>query len=627
MSEIKLSIIAESLGKDIENLGDDLIAAIHRGFEKIARQAVIRGKELADTKLKTTRDDYKNALDYEQPDSQTYMVVLRGKHANAVEDGYCVLFNPKLQKRLQPKILTDKGNIPLTDLKIGDKVLNKNGKFTEVLAIHINSLFDNYQMQYVKSIKKSTTYNNKHHRYYDGFKCNSCHLLSWFSRCDTQKYYKKNKIIHCPLCIKQIYYVKIIMPNNKNLLLTPEHYIWTSTGYKMAKDLTIKDKIAYVYNNICQNKNCNNPANKQYCSKSCATKINMKKCLIQGTHNSQQIGSRGQWHNKMALIRKNGSQFEHNFENIFKQYNIKYVKQFPIRVAREDGIKTVYRIDFYLPKYKIAIEIDGKFHDKPKAIIHDKLRDHRIQILGVETIRIHWSQWNINKYNCIDQIIRRINNHNNKYRPIFIAPTTIKQLYVNNGFNTPFKFDITVKNDSSYVCQGMVIHNSGFSMKEGLLKNSKRIGPGGRYNIIPFYYSPRSKQNFGQLKNKLNQEVEKIARSKGLKKTFREEPTAQYPKGKPRQGTVWRMPKDFKIGKPLFRGHPDPQLEYLRGLTKIQKTYKVATQGYFMTFRTVSDSSEPGSWFHPKWDGAKIWPLLEDFVEREATELVKSLLT
>ena len=45
-------------------------------------------------------------------------------------------------------------------------------------------------------------------------------------------------------------------------------------------------------------------------------------------------------------------------------------------------------LDLYCPKFKLAIEVDGKSHDSEEAKKYDKLRQEYIETLGIRFIRI-----------------------------------------------------------------------------------------------------------------------------------------------------------------------------------------------------------------------------------------------
>ena len=47
-----------------------------------------------------------------------------------------------------------------------------------------------------------------------------------------------------------------------------------------------------------------------------------------------------------------------------------------------------YIIDFYCPKLKIAIEIDGDVHEQEKQKKHDRVRQEYLEQIGIKFIRI-----------------------------------------------------------------------------------------------------------------------------------------------------------------------------------------------------------------------------------------------
>jgi len=47
-----------------------------------------------------------------------------------------------------------------------------------------------------------------------------------------------------------------------------------------------------------------------------------------------------------------------------------------------------YVIDFYCPKLKLAIEIDGEYHEKPEQKIYDKERQSYLENFGITFVRI-----------------------------------------------------------------------------------------------------------------------------------------------------------------------------------------------------------------------------------------------
>ncbi len=73
------------------------------------------------------------------------------------------------------------------------------------------------------------------------------------------------------------------------------------------------------------------------------------------------------------------------FEQTLVHCKIDYEKQAFFRINERN-----YFLDFYLPKSRIAIEIDGSIHHAQKE--YDKFRDGEFVSIGIKTIRIHNSQ-------------------------------------------------------------------------------------------------------------------------------------------------------------------------------------------------------------------------------------------
>ncbi len=48
-----------------------------------------------------------------------------------------------------------------------------------------------------------------------------------------------------------------------------------------------------------------------------------------------------------------------------------------------------YILDFYCPKAKLCVEVDGEIHTRDKQRAHDALRDARLETMGVYVYRIN----------------------------------------------------------------------------------------------------------------------------------------------------------------------------------------------------------------------------------------------
>lgn len=79
--------------------------------------------------------------------------------------------------------------------------------------------------------------------------------------------------------------------------------------------------------------------------------------------------------------------------------------QFEIKFRRQVGIGP-YIADFYSPKNRIVIELDGESHDDARAQVHDQERDAYMRSLGIHVIRFT----NDEIMNNLDAVLLRARN-------------------------------------------------------------------------------------------------------------------------------------------------------------------------------------------------------------------------
>ena len=58
-----------------------------------------------------------------------------------------------------------------------------------------------------------------------------------------------------------------------------------------------------------------------------------------------------------------------------------------LQFRRQHGIGA-YVVDFYCPRLKLAIEVDGESHFQPKAVEYDRERNAFLQSIGIRVYRI-----------------------------------------------------------------------------------------------------------------------------------------------------------------------------------------------------------------------------------------------
>ena len=112
----------------------------------------------------------------------------------------------------------------------------------------------------------------------------------------------------------------------------------------------------------------------------------------------KQVYNKPKWKNRRRSLRKNQTETETilwiylcnrklNDTKFFRQYSIGN-----------------YIIDFYCPKKKLAIEIDGGQHTLDKVEEHDKKRTEYLKTKEIRVIRF----WNNEVFENIDGVIDRI---------------------------------------------------------------------------------------------------------------------------------------------------------------------------------------------------------------------------
>ena len=70
------------------------------------------------------------------------------------------------------------------------------------------------------------------------------------------------------------------------------------------------------------------------------------------------------------------------------------------KFRRQHGIGP-YIVDFYCPRLKLAIELDGSQHFQPDALVYDRRRDAAIQSNGIKVIRFI----NSDIFNHLDSVL------------------------------------------------------------------------------------------------------------------------------------------------------------------------------------------------------------------------------
>jgi very-short-patch-repair endonuclease len=82
-------------------------------------------------------------------------------------------------------------------------------------------------------------------------------------------------------------------------------------------------------------------------------------------------------------LRKKATQWELEFHKKLEQVKVAFVFQYPVICNK----KNLFILDFYLPKHKLAIELDGAQHYTPSGQKYDKRRTSCLKKEGIQVIR------------------------------------------------------------------------------------------------------------------------------------------------------------------------------------------------------------------------------------------------
>lgn len=146
-----------------------------------------------------------------------------------------------------------------------------------------------------------------------------------------------------------------------------------------------------------------------------------------------------------------------------------------------------------------------------------------------------------------------------------------------------------------------------FDMKPGLLKGpNAKVGKNGRYNTVPFRHgTPETTgKRVGAPMPITGHTPKGTPTSLIYAAAKRVKASSENATGK----TVWGgRTGDFggygmRTQLPVKGGRPGAytwKASPFAGMVKIAKTYKSAVQNQYVTFRRVSDNSDPSSWWHP----------------------------
>jgi hypothetical protein len=141
----------------------------------------------------------------------------------------------------------------------------------------------------------------------------------------------------------------------------------------------------------------------------------------------------------------------------------------PIKMARDSGYPTCYKIDIANPSLQVAIEIDGQGHRLEINKQRDEKKEKLLQSLGWMTLRYQNWQAVQHTQELVDSIYHQINDCPIDATVVSIEPTNIPDYFV---------YDISVEKCHNFYANGILVHNcqdSNLAQESYYIKTGARI--------------------------------------------------------------------------------------------------------------------------------------------------------
>jgi very-short-patch-repair endonuclease len=461
---------------------------------KIAEELANQLKIKADVKLYSSKEKYKDAVSVDKGivslDTSDFVV-------NMVENGQ-ESYDMKCIVNPLTHIYTSKGNKYIKDIEINDLVLTHTGKFKKVVNFFKEENKDDFFFKLtlannrkIKSlmvtknhpiltnkgwIKAEEIYLNK-----SDFK-----IISSAEPCITCQ-----KLVCCKPNIQRVFCSKTCAAKNNNIRRKLEgRYDLTEDGKKrIGKKVTETNKrLASLGLHASQEGNTLHIKIKKAVESGegwgFGTLTDEKLQLIQYKA-AKCLGEKSRFsdpESKMWFYLKDLG-FIRQYK--FVRDEIKIYKNFKNR-------NKLWFFDFAHEKLKICIEVNGEqWHTKEQ----DDLRKIEVESKGWTYISFWSKEIYKDIIKCIDEVKRIMKNHNDNYQFIendfcIEKISLINRSKLSRTFN--YKYNLTVEEDSSYIANNIVTHNSGMlaSNKTKLMKD------GTKYLVVPLSKTTRGRHSW-----------------------------------------------------------------------------------------------------------------------------------
>jgi len=329
----------------------------------------------------------------------------------------------------QIPIYTSKGNKKIRDIIVGDLVLTHKGRFRKVTQLHRNigkagtSVVD-IQLMNKKFQFSTLTLTANHPVLLDG---------KW-QESEKAKIGDKLNILAnmCKRCKKLIpSWKKYCSHSCQSLDITDRQWASKEHRENISKKTSAQLKREYA-NGTRDPHKITEKANKK-----------TRELVKEGKHSLQQEWVRRLGSSKMG---QKGfmSGIEQQMKAILDDFEVNYITQMSVKQ---------FFVDFGLPEYKIAIEVDGLYWHQDKE--KDLRRQREIEAEGWFVLRFDENEM---KYegDVSDEVGRILANHNGEYS--FMDAEIVKV----NKWNLKSSrrlYNFSVEEDESYIAKGFVVHN------------------------------------------------------------------------------------------------------------------------------------------------------------------------
>jgi len=138
--------------------------------------------------------------------------------------------------------------------------------------------------------------------------------------------------------------------------------------------------------------------------------------------------NKGKGKQKVKVIGKSTAEDE-AYEQLLKYFNPSEIIRNTYKVIKSPLTRYPLELDFYLPKYKLAIEVDGKTHRTPELYgkerlkiqqRNDKIKEQELKKLGINLARVPYGddigvfgEFAIIDYNYLKELLNKLTNHSN----------------------------------------------------------------------------------------------------------------------------------------------------------------------------------------------------------------------